>query len=335
MDIAWTTALQVALPVVLQALLQALLPIALLATLALRTPASRAGFWAHSIVTALVLPALALAARWTLLPWWTPYLYAVALLAVGAALHGARALPSPRWPAGRTGRAHLMACAVTGLAAALLCAEALRGRIAQGEAALDLQFPLPAGDYLVLDGGNTRLVNANRAAGTDDAASLGIDLVRLNGAGLRAEVPASPDPTRYFMHGTRVLSPCDGSVLDVHDGRAERPVPGDDTASPLGNRVRLQCGDAIVTLAHLREGSLRVRPGDTVTIATLLARVGNSGAATEPSLHMHAERAGKPLLLRFDGRSLVRNDRIGVARAARQPAAVRAAASAPENPASP
>ena len=307
MIIGWTLLLQLAL--------QAVLPLALLASLALRTPASRAGFWAHSLVTALLVPTLALAGTWTLLPWWTPYLQAAALLVIGAALYGARALPERRWPAGRIGHAHLAASGLTGTLAIALCCWALLGRAPSDQATIDLQFPLPAGDYLVLQGGSTRIVNANLAQGA--TAALGIDVVRLNAAGLRASVPASRDPARYFIHGTRVLAPCDGTVLDVQDTRTERPVPADDTRRPLGNLLRLRCGDAIVTLGHLRERSVRVRPGDIVSTATPLAVVGNSGAPEEPVLHLHAHRGRLPLAMRFDGRSLVRNDRVGVAPAPR------------------
>jgi hypothetical protein len=307
MIIGWTLLLQLAL--------QAVLPVALLASLALRTPSSRAGFWAHTLVTALLVPTLALTGTWTLLPWWTPYLYAAALLVIGAALYGARALPSARWPTGHIGRMHLATSGLTATLAIALCGWALVGRVPADQAAIDLQFPLPAGDYQVLQGGSTRIVNANLARG--GTAALGIDVVRLNAAGLRASLPASREPAHYFIHGTRVLAPCDGTVLDVQDTRTERPVPGDDTRRPLGNTLRLRCGDAVVTLGHLRERSVRVRPGDVVGIATPLAVVGNSGAPDEPVLHLHAHRGTVPLALRFNGRSLVRNDRVSVAPAPR------------------
>ena len=68
-------------------------------------------------------------------------------------------------------------------------------------------------------------------------------------------------------------------------------------------------------------GSVRVHPGDYVTLDTPLGAVGNSGNSGEPHLHVHAQRAGRiwdpfsgdPLPVRFDGRYLVRNDRVSVA----------------------
>jgi murein DD-endopeptidase MepM/ murein hydrolase activator NlpD len=39
-----------------------------------------------------------------------------------------------------------------------------------------------------------------------------------------------------------------------------------------------------------------------------IGRVGNSGNTSEPHLHIHAERDGAGVPLRFDGRFPVRND---------------------------
>lgn len=316
-------------------LLQAVLPLALLGALAVRTPASSAGFWAHVAATALLLLAAALAGQWTALPWWTPLVLASALLAVGAGLYGARAglparqrahagarrsAPTLRWPPATGARLHFATCVLLGIASLATCAEALRAHAAAASASdhptIDLQFPLPAGDYLVLEGGASRLLNAHRRAldgaamnGTADA----IDLVRLDDAGLRASAPWPQDPRAYFIHGTKVLSPCDGTVQAVRDGLPDAGVPASDTRQPLGNQVVLRCGAASVTLAHLRAGSVRVRAGEQVTVATPLAEVGNSGSVPEPVLHVHSERNGAPLRMRFDGRALSRNDRVSVA----------------------
>jgi len=87
-----------------------------------------------------------------------------------------------------------------------------------------------------------------------------------------------------------------------------------------GNFVMLRgdAGDIHVLLAHMRSGSVRVHPGDYVTSEKQLGDVGNSGNSDEPHLHIHAQRPGKiwdvfsgdPLTITFDGRYLVRNDRV-------------------------
>lgn len=82
----------------------------------------------------------------------------------------------------------------------------------------------------------------------------------------------------------------------------------------------LSCGPAQIVLAHMRHGSLEVRPGQAVREGDPLGRAGNSGASTEPHLHIHAQRpapdgappiSGEPLPLRIGGRFLVRGDRLG------------------------
>ena len=54
----------------------------------------------------------------------------------------------------------------------------------------------------------------------------------------------------------------------------------------LGNHLVLDLGDGVyAALAHLRRGSLQVRPGDRVAAGQQLAACGNSGISTEPHLH--------------------------------------------------
>ncbi|MFI0241674.1 murein hydrolase activator EnvC family protein [Streptomyces sp. NPDC016845] len=54
----------------------------------------------------------------------------------------------------------------------------------------------------------------------------------------------------------------------------------------VGNHVVLDLGDGVHAMyAHLRRGSLTVRPGDWVRAGQVLARCGNSGNSTEPHVH--------------------------------------------------
>ncbi len=55
----------------------------------------------------------------------------------------------------------------------------------------------------------------------------------------------------------------------------------------LGNHVIIDCGDGrYAVLAHLRQGSVRVRRGQQVDAAQQIAECGNSGNSTEPHLHV-------------------------------------------------
>jgi murein DD-endopeptidase MepM/ murein hydrolase activator NlpD len=58
-------------------------------------------------------------------------------------------------------------------------------------------------------------------------------------------------------------------------------------AAIVGNHVILELGGGeFVLLAHLRAGSLRVRPGDRVGTGQPVGECGNSGNSTEPHLHL-------------------------------------------------
>ncbi|MFJ8225923.1 peptidoglycan DD-metalloendopeptidase family protein [Streptomyces griseus] len=56
----------------------------------------------------------------------------------------------------------------------------------------------------------------------------------------------------------------------------------------IGNHVILDLGGGTYAVyAHVRRGSLRVKPGDPVRAGQALGQVGNSGNTTEPHLHFH------------------------------------------------
>ncbi|MEO8382800.1 MAG: M23 family metallopeptidase [Acidobacteriota bacterium] len=170
---------------------------------------------------------------------------------------------------------------------------------------IELAFPLQHGIFLVAHGGSTGPSNMYNP---DPVQRYAVDLVALNRAGMRASGLYPPDLKRYEIFDKDVLSPCRGTVLSFVDGLPDH-VPGTLDAKHLaGNHVVIRCRDAAVTLAHLQQGSLRVHVGSTVSMGQIVGRAGNSGQSSEPHLHVHAERAGKAVPIRFDGQWLVRND---------------------------
>lgn len=107
--------------------------------------------------------------------------------------------------------------------------------------------------------------------------------------------------------------------MAVESDMPDFQVPRQDPVNRLGNHVLLRCGDAVIVFAHMRQGSVEVSPGQTVAPGDRLGQVGNSGASTEPHLHIHAQRpaaegeppiSGDLLGITIDGHFLVRNDRI-------------------------
>ena len=167
--------------------------------------------------------------------------------------------------------------------------------------ALDLAFPLRGGTFLIGHGGSTGPANIHNAHPQQRYA---LDIMKLTSYGTRARGLYPQDLRRYAIYDAEVLSPCDGPVTAAVDAFPDRVDP----KNPMGNHVIVRCGDANVTLAHLRLGSVAVRPGANVATGQLLGRVGSSGEATEPHLHVHAERNGAAVPARFGGEWWVRNE---------------------------
>lgn len=102
-------------------------------------------------------------------------------------------------------------------------------------------------------------------------------------------------PTRAAMaEGVAVLAAGRGTVKAVRDG-----VPDFAPATSgreCGNGVLVSHGDGWETqYCHLKEGSVTVRPGDTVDTGAFLGQIGQSGQAEFPHLHLSVRRNGKEL----------------------------------------
>lgn len=116
---------------------------------------------------------------------------------------------------------------------------------------------------------------------------------------------------RYIGFGRPILAPADGVVASVHDGEVDHAGRRSQVAlvpymlgqarrlrqgahAISGNHVTIELagGAGYVVLAHLRSGSLRVRPGETIATGQMLAECGNSGNSTEP--HVHVQVMDRP-----------------------------------------
>ncbi|HEV7783795.1 MAG TPA: M23 family metallopeptidase, partial [Thermoanaerobaculia bacterium] len=98
----------------------------------------------------------------------------------------------------------------------------------------------------------------------------------------------------YASYGSDVLAVADSVVVEARDGIAENDPLSTTPKVPItletvaGNDVVLDLGgDRYALYAHLKPGSLRVRPGDHVRRGQVIALVGNSGNAYGPHLHFH------------------------------------------------
>jgi hypothetical protein len=92
--------------------------------------------------------------------------------------------------------------------------------------------------------------------------------------------------TDYPCFGLKVCAPAAGQVLTANDGLPDNP-PGSINPSRLfGNFVVVDHGNAEYSLlAHLKAGSVAVKPKQLVEAGMPLGLCGNSGVSTEPHLH--------------------------------------------------
>jgi murein DD-endopeptidase MepM/ murein hydrolase activator NlpD len=104
----------------------------------------------------------------------------------------------------------------------------------------------------------------------------------------------------YYCFGRPIVAPAGGSVVTALDG-IEDNVPGEmDSPVLAGNHVVINHGNSEYSfLAHFKNGSLRVRQGDTVAQGDTLGLCGNSGRSSEPHLHYHLQNT--PDLMNGEG----------------------------------
>ena len=183
---------------------------------------------------------------------------------------------------------------------------------------VELRFPLRRGVFHIGHGGSNEAVNHHYPV---SAQRYALDILELNRFGVRARGLWPRQLSAYAIYDADVLAPCDGEIVGARDGLPDMIPPEMDRENAAGNYIALHCNDVTVLLGHLLSGSIRVDVNERMVAGQPLAKVGNSGNTSEPHLHVHAVRGrqtdheqqgwaevGVPML--FDGRFLIRNDRI-------------------------
>lgn len=99
----------------------------------------------------------------------------------------------------------------------------------------------------------------------------------------------------YYAFGKVVLAPADGIVVEVRDGIPDASHPGTGwidwrTRDFRGNYIIIQHGErAYSFIAHLKQGSFKVKRGDVVHRGQVIGACGNSGHSTEPHIHFQLQ----------------------------------------------
>jgi len=103
------------------------------------------------------------------------------------------------------------------------------------------------------------------------------------------------NPQNYYCYGKEILAPADGEVVEVKDKYPDSVILGNgrancDAKDIRGNYILIRHADKEYgLLAHLKHGSIRVKPGDIVKRGQHIADCGNSGNTSEPHLHFHVQ----------------------------------------------
>jgi hypothetical protein len=167
---------------------------------------------------------------------------------------------------------------------AVECVRVIAPRSTAGAAVLSPPF---RGEWVVLQGGRSALVNHHYLIPSQsDALDLvmPIDGQRVNGNPDRLE--------SYAAYGQPLFAPADGRVSRVINDRDDMAIGQTDVELLVGNHVVIEMASRrYVLLAHLKKGSIVVSEGEQVRRGQPIAACGNSGNTSEPHLHLQVQSA--------------------------------------------
>ena len=179
-----------------------------------------------------------------------------------------------------------------------------------------LVFPLEGDNYYTNEGGSSRLTNNHHV---NQAQRYALDFYQLDKLGRRCKGFCPKGLESYVIFGEPLYAPVSGTILKARDGLRDMTPPELDEVNRAGNHVLIKTDDdRFIVMAHMKKGSVTVSEGDRVEAGSLLGEVGNSGRSEEPHLHIHCMdtleedyvRCGHGIPVQFDGRYLLRNQRV-------------------------
>lgn len=173
--------------------------------------------------------------------------------------------------------------------------------------AIELTFPLKDGTYYIGQGGNHTQMNYHQAYAPQQYA---LDILKINKLGFRAKGLSPKELEKYQIYDDNLYSPCNGKVVETESELPDLIPPETDAENATGNHIAMACEntDATVYIAHMQHDSVKVSENETVKKGQKIGKVGNSGNTSEPHLHIHAEKDGEGIPIRFNGKFLVRNN---------------------------
>jgi len=151
------------------------------------------------------------------------------------------------------------------------------------------EFHLPfAGRWFVMQGGDTLNVNEHMRV---TAQWYGVDFAKVGGPSRRALVKSTGTTVSdFYSWDEPVLSPVDGEVAATVNELPDNELGSKDPSNPAGNFVVIKAAsNRYAYVAHLRRGSITVKPGQRVSSGQQVGNCGNSGNSDFPHIHMHVQ----------------------------------------------
>ena len=143
------------------------------------------------------------------------------------------------------------------------------------------------GEWATLAGGKDKARNHHAVSPSHRFAYSFVPVMdgkRYEGDGTRLE--------EHYCFGRDVHAPAAGMVIQAMGGEEDHQPGSFDPNRILGNHVVIQIDEGeYLFMAHMRRGSLKVRPGDQVEQGQLVGQCGNSGRSFTPHLHVHLQNS--------------------------------------------
>lgn len=151
------------------------------------------------------------------------------------------------------------------------------------------EYRLPfKGRWFVMQGGDTLNVNHHMSV---PAQWYGVDFAKVGGPAMRSLVRTNGvNVADFYSWDEPVLSPVDGEVVSTVNDLPDNELGKKDPGNPAGNHVVVKvAANRFAFIAHLRKGSVTVKPGERVAAGHPIGKCGNSGNSDFPHVHMHVQ----------------------------------------------
>ncbi len=97
-------------------------------------------------------------------------------------------------------------------------------------------------------------------------------------------------PEDYFCYNKPLSAPADGVVVEIEDGIEDNRIGEMNVNKNWGNSIVIKHAEYLYSqISHIKNGSFKVRKGDSVKQGELLAYVGNSGRSPVPHIHFQIQ----------------------------------------------